>query len=266
MESQRQIIYLVSLGICGYAQVTKEAEQFLRTCNAILYLHPEPGVKEYLRGLCPVIKDLYGFYAEGKMRDLTYCEMAEAVISAAQINAPVAFTTYGHVGVYCKPSQLIRTKARKLGMAVKMLPGVSAFDTLFVDLEFDPCEDGLQAFEATDLIQRKRSLQPDVALFVWQPGVVGSALFTRHQADPNEVLRLKLHLLDFYPAEHIVTVVTSAMNPIVAPKITTVRLCDLESIGERMHASSTLYVPAVKARSAGDSDSQSINGSAHQLV
>lgn len=239
-------IYLVSLGIRGYLQITKEAEQVLALCKEVLYVHPEPGVDDFLRTLCPNLTDLYKFYAEGKKRNATYREMADAVISAAQTNAPVAFTTYGHVGVYCKPAQLIRATAQAMDMGVKMLPGVSAFDTLFADLGFDPCENGLQAFEASDIVQRQRPLHPDVALLVWQPGVVGSAVFTREQADPNQVLRLKAHLMQFFPADHLVTVATSAMNPIVAAKLTTVRLCDLESVGEQMHASSTLYVPAVE--------------------
>jgi uncharacterized protein YabN with tetrapyrrole methylase and pyrophosphatase domain len=238
-------IYLVSLGICGYLQITKEAEQVLGMCKEVLYIHPEPGVNDFLRTLCPNLTDLYKFYAEGKQRNTTYREMAEAVIISAQTNAPIAFTTYGHVGVYCKPAQLIRTRAEGMGMSVKMLPGVSAFDTLFADLAFDPCENGLQAFEASDVVQRQRPLHPDVALLIWQPGVVGSSVFTRQQADPNEVMRLKSHLMKYFPADHIVTVATSAMNPIVAPKLTTIALGELERVGERMHASSTLYVPAI---------------------
>lgn len=61
----------------------------------------------------------------------------------------------------------------------------------------------------------------------------------------SEVLRLKNHLLKFWPADHLVTIATSAMNPVVAAKLTTVPLGELESVGKLMHASCTLFVPAV---------------------
>lgn len=134
---------------------------------------------EYLRTLSPIVTDLYPLYDEGKLPNVTYTEMANAVIAAAQEHPPVAFSTYGHVGVYCKPSQIICEQAPKLGLGVKMLPGVSAFDTLFADCGFDPCQDGLIAFEATDVLRRQRQLYADVATLIWQPGVVGSAVFTR---------------------------------------------------------------------------------------
>src|SRR3990172_12870888 len=116
----RNDIFLVSLGICGYSQITREAVQYLELCRRVFFVHPEPLVEEYLRSLCPSVIDLYGAYAEGKPRSETYHEMASAVVSAAQQNPPVAFSTYGHVAVYCKPTEIIRTEARRLGLGVKV--------------------------------------------------------------------------------------------------------------------------------------------------
>ena len=53
-----------------------------------------------------------------------------------------------------------------------MLAGVSSLDTMFIDLDLDPAYDGLQMYEATDLLVKQRPLQPDVPCLLWQVGAV----------------------------------------------------------------------------------------------
>ena len=71
-------------------------------------------------------------------------------------NPPVCLATYGHPWVYCYPTTLITRAAPLLGLRVEVFPGVSPFDTLLVDLGMDIALDGIQMYEATDLLLRRR--------------------------------------------------------------------------------------------------------------
>ena len=55
----------------------------------------------------------------------------------------------------------------------KMLPGISAEDYMFADLEFDPCVYGCMTCEATEFLLRNRSLNPSTHNIIWQVGSVG---------------------------------------------------------------------------------------------
>ena len=105
--------------------------------------------------------------------------MAAEVVSAAVADPPVCLATYGHPWVYCYPTTLITRAAPLLGLHVEVFPGVSAFDTLLVDLGMDIADNGIQMYEATDLLLRRRPIQNDVNCVIWQPTVVGDPDLSR---------------------------------------------------------------------------------------
>lgn len=80
---------------------------------------------------------------------------------------------YGHPGVFVSPSHRALAIARSEGYKAKMLPGVSAEDYLFADLEFDPSVHGCATFEATELLIREKPLNPMMHNIIWQVGAVG---------------------------------------------------------------------------------------------
>ena len=69
----------------------------------------------------------------------------------------MCLATYGHPWVYCYPTTLITRAAPLLGLHVEVFPGVSSFDTLLVDLGTDIALNGIQMYEATDLLLRQAS-------------------------------------------------------------------------------------------------------------
>ena len=80
---------------------------------------------------------------------------------------------YGHPGVFVSPSHRALALARSEGYKAKMLPGISAEDYMFADLEFDPCVYGCMTCEATEFLLRNRSLNPSTHNIIWQVGSVG---------------------------------------------------------------------------------------------
>lgn len=80
---------------------------------------------------------------------------------------------YGHPGVFVSPSHRTIDIAHREGYTAKMLPGVSAEDCLFADLNIDPSVPGCMTYEATDLLIRKKPLNPASHLIIFQVGCVG---------------------------------------------------------------------------------------------
>lgn len=238
-------IYLVGLGIVSTLQITRETEQTLRLCKEVFFLHSEPSiVHKYIRELCPDVTDLHSLYEVNVQREKAYYKMVETVIDAAKKNPPVALALYGNPVVFVTPTQLIMEIADKLGLKVKMLPGISAFDCMLVDLDVDPSQ-GTLIYEANDMLLHKRELHPDMHCFIWQVGGVESETYSTAINLPSRFLRLKKYLLQYYPQEHEGVIITCATNPAVDAKLTRVKLGELETEPVQMHAGATLYIPPV---------------------
>lgn len=259
-------IYIAGLGIRSVAQVTRETEHAFRRCRAILFVDGGIATEDWLRTLCPVVRPLYGeSYAEGGARRAAYRHMAAEVIGAALDTAPVAFAMHGHAIVGAAAPQLIKRAADALGLSVEVLPGISAADCLFADLMFDPVAKGVQMYEATDLLLRRRPLQPDVPLILWQVGTVESCLHTAHAARPERFARLTAYLLTFYPADHPATAVFSSPHPLAPSAIDSFPLSDLGARAAHLHAGTTLFVPPHGERPITDTELLALLESAAHL-
>jgi hypothetical protein len=60
-----------------------------------------------------------------------------------------------------------------------MRPGISALDCLIADVGFDPGLPGMLTYEATDMLLRRRRLDPTLHAVIWQVGVVGELGYNR---------------------------------------------------------------------------------------
>lgn len=245
-------IGIVGTGIVGSHQLTREAEEVIRRSNHTFVIASGYGITEYVESLCPRVTDLGHLYEPGMNRAPTYHRMAAAVVSAAQVEAPVCLATYGHPWVYCYPTTLICRAAPRLGFHVEVFAGISALDTLLVDLATDIAGNGLQMYEATDLLLRRRPLQNDVDCVIWQPTVAGDPTcptgpYTVEQFEP-----LQDYLLGFYPGDHEVKLVTSKTYPLVRSSVQVLHLDELAATLEGEPGVGTLYIPGVGARPVED--------------
>lgn len=247
-------IGIVGTGIVGSHQLTREAEEVVRRSRHTFVVVSGSGILEYIETLCPRVTDLSRLYEPGLNRLPTYHRMATEVISAALAEAPVCLAVYGHPWVYCYPTALIHQVAPLLGLHVEVFAGVSAFDTLLVDLGTDIAQSGIQMYEATDLLLRRRPLQNDVACVIWQPTVTGdptcpAGAYTAQQFEP-----LRDHLLRFYPADHEVKLVTSKNHPLIRSTVQRLRLAELPSALEGTPGIGTLFIPALVERPIEDAE------------
>ncbi len=246
-------IYIVGLGVLNVDQITRETERVLRESNEVLYVDTGVATRAYLEGLCPRVTSLFETsYEEDAHRLSAYHHMAARVVDAAMDHPPVTFAMHGHPTVGAYAPFLIRDMAGLLNLDVLVLPGVSAMDCLFAELMVDPCVGGLQMVEATDLLLRRRPLQPDVPALIWQIGCVETSLHTARISKPERFERLRAHLLRFYPAEHQATAVYSTPHPLMPSTIHRFALADLGAHAHLLHAGFTLFLPAVHERPIED--------------
>jgi precorrin-3B methylase len=248
-------LWIAGLGLQTATQVTREVEQAIRAAREVLYLDTGVATRAFLEGLCPRVSSLYDeSYADEGARVTAYQHMAARVVDAALDHPPVMFAIHGHPLVAAHPPFLVLELAKALDLRVEVLPGISAMDALFADLRLDPVVHGIQMYEATDLLLRRRPLQPDVPAIIWQIGPIETCLHSARVSRPERFDRFVRHLRQFYPARHEVAAVYSSPHPLLPPDILRFALEDMGQHAHRIHAGFTLYVPPTGARTLQDFD------------
>ena len=248
-------LWIAGLGVRAVNQVTREVERALRASREVLYLDAGVATKPYLEGLCPQVTSLYGqSYSEDRPRLNAYEHMAICVIQAALEHPPVTFAIHGHPLVAAHAPFLVLEMAKALDLQVDILPGISALDALLADLRLDPVVHGLQMYEATDLLLRRRPLQNDVPAIIWQIGPLETGLHSQRISRPERFSRFIAHLRQFYPAQHQVVAIYCSPHPLMPPAILPFALEDMGRHAEQIHSGFTLYVPPAVGRSVQDCD------------
>ena len=161
------------------------------------------------------------------------------------------------MGIRWSPSHapfLVLEMAKALDLQVEILPGISALDALLADLRLDPVVHGLQMYEATDLLLRRRPLQNDVPAIIWQIGPLETGLHSQRISRPERFSRFIAHLRQFYPAQHQVVAIYCSPHPLMPPAILPFALEDMGRHAEQIHSGFTLYVPPAVGRSVQDCD------------
>ncbi|OAX34110.1 hypothetical protein K503DRAFT_835106, partial [Rhizopogon vinicolor AM-OR11-026] len=183
------------------------------------------------------------FYNKNKSRYDSYIlQMCEVMLRAVRAGHDVLGVLYGHPGVFISPSHRAIAVAREEDYKAKMLPGISAEDYMFADLEFDPSQQSCNTYEATELLLRDRPLDPAIQHIIWQVGSVGVI--------DIEFEKSKFHLLvdrlekDFGP-DHKVVHYIGAVLPQSTTTMDTFTISDLskEDVAKQFRTISTLYIP-----------------------
>ncbi|MEP3199165.1 MAG: SAM-dependent methyltransferase [Lentilitoribacter sp.] len=236
-------IYIVGIGIKWKQHITFEVDEILGKCNEIFYIEKSPTIRDYFLEKTSLVTDLTELYEENADREETYNQMAMKVISAATEHQPVALALYGHPTVFAYPPFLIKEMASHLDLSVKFLPGISAMDTLFCDLAIDPSVNGLQLLEATDLLLRRRSLDPTKATLIWQIGSLGTSLFSTAESLPERFKPIQKYLTEYFPPDHPVFSVFTSPHPGLRSQIYEFKLEEMIDFAPVLHSAVTIYIP-----------------------
>lgn len=249
LHSNSYEIFIVGTGVIPGLHLTREAEAAIKASKEVLFVDKSFGITELLSSLCSRITDLHAAsYREGESRLDAYRNMSSLVINAALDHPPVTFALYGHPLVYALPPFMVIAAAEALGLKVKVLPGISSLDTMFADLRFDPCTQGVQMYEATDILLRKRPIQPDVPCFLWQVGTVGSRLYSEKSSKPERFAEIRKYLLKIYPGDHKMVAIYSSSIPLAPPTLVEFTLDTMEDKAADLHQGVTVFIPPKMTR------------------
>jgi uncharacterized protein YabN with tetrapyrrole methylase and pyrophosphatase domain len=247
-------VAIVGLGISSVHQLTREAEETIRRCDRVFVADHAPGAVDYLKGLNSRTMDLTARFSAEAHRLTTYRNISAEIVAAALEKSPVCFATYGHPKMYSYPTILIERAASILDLKIMLLPGISFLDTLLIDLDLDPGFDGLQLYEATDLLVRDRPLQPDVACVIAQAPVVLEPRLKGGMPGRSNLEKLQAHLLKFYPPNHEFVIVISKTHPLASSVLQRARLGELAKVLAKASHSGTLYIPPIHRREIADQE------------
>jgi uncharacterized protein YabN with tetrapyrrole methylase and pyrophosphatase domain len=246
-------ITIVGLGILNVDHITHEAERAIRAAKEVFYLDTGVATRSYLEGLSPKVTPLFETsYSEGGHRLKAYHQMAASVLAAALEHQPVCFALQGHPVVGATAPALVKRLAPLLDLEVVVLPGISAMDCIFAELMLDPVVEGLQNYEATDLLLRRRQLQNDVPLLIWQVGTLESRMHSRKISKPERFYRFRDYLRQFYPPDHPVAAIYAAPHPLMTTRLEWFPLAKIAEKAEDLHLGATLYLPPANHRPVQD--------------
>ena len=253
---------VVGTGFQVAGQVTPEALASIEQADRLLFLVAEPATRRWLETRHPRAQSLQDAFWEGRQRPEAYAEVVERILEPVRAGERVCAAFYGHPGVFVHPSHEAVRRARQEGMAAAMLPGISAEDCLFAELEVDPALHGCQSFEATDFLVRHRHADPAAALVLWQIGALGVTTYsTQPLWNAGGLALLVRELRRTYPATHPVIVYEASLYPVCDSLVQRVPLADIERT--RVSTYSTLYVPPLR-RAPIDADMVARLGLAHE--
>jgi len=248
-------LWIAGLGLQTGTQVTREVEAAIRASREVLFLDTGVATRAFLEERCPRVTSLYEeSYSEDGSRVNAYEHMAARVIDAALDHPPVTFAIHGHPLVAVTAPFLILKAARALDLKVMVLPGISAIDTIMADLRIDPVIHGIQMYEATDLLLRRRPLMPDVPAILWQVGPLETCLHSMRVSVPERYSRFIQHLRQYYPPGHEVVAIYCAPHALMPPTILRFAIEEMGDHAHEIHAGFTLYVPPSSSRPIQDGE------------
>jgi hypothetical protein len=236
---------VVGTGIRIIGQMTIESIAWIRMAEKVFYLAYDPVAGKVITGLNPNAESLAGFYAEGKVRRKSLSEMVGHVMECVHSGARVCLVFYGHPGVFCWVGHEAIRQARAAGYKARMLPGISAEDCLFADLNLDPGTHGCQSYEATDFLNYRPKIDPASLLILWQIGATGDRTYTAKEYKNSGLPTLLKRLRRTYGPDHEVIVYVAPIYWAAEPHIEHVPLGQLDK--SRLFSSSTLCIPPVRS-------------------
>ena len=242
-EGKKGSLLVLGSGIQGVS-FPMGSEPFIRMADKVFYTVSNPPTQVWLHTMRPDAFDLYVLYDDSKPRYYTYVQMSEAILHYVRKGLKVVTVFYGHPGIFVFSTHRSIEIARREGHYAVMMPGISALDCLCADLGVDPAFPGMQTFEATDLLVRKRSIDIGTHLVLWQVGLIGDTGYRRKGFINDKFPILVEYLMEYYGPEHELTHYIAARHPTFEPTMAVHKMKELlePRVRATFTAISTFYI------------------------
>ena len=247
IESERSpkktgALLVVGTGIQWGGQTTLAAQRAIQRADRVLFAVADPWAARWIRTLNRNSESL-PYPRDGRARRTIYREMTEKIVSVLQQGGNLCVAFYGSPALLARSAHSAIREARKAGYSAAMLPGVSSLDCLGADMGVDLGEQGVQIFEATDFLLRRRTIDVHAHLVLCQIALIGNA--GTFDGDPRRIeyaLRLlRNRLLETFPATHSAYLYEAPAHPASQTRIERITVHQLADASVR--EISTLCVP-----------------------
>lgn len=253
----RNKLVLVGSGIKTLAHLTQEAHTYIEKADFVLYLLNEPVLEKYIKKLNPNHESLEPYYFNHTLRSDAYTEISNHILSKASEYQFLTVILYGHPTVFTSPGLTALKKAKTLGYETLILPGVSAEDCLFADLEINPGNEGCISFEATEFLLKERILDPYSHVLLWQVAMLGNLKQATNYQSTKALAALLNKLLNYYSPQQELFIYEAAIYPGMNPKVEKIRLENLPT--GNFSTLSTLYIPPKSRAPVDDKTLRELN-------
>jgi len=136
------------------------------------------------------------FYEQAEDFAGVYENIVRYLLAEVRQSAQLAYCVPGHPLVAETTVSRLLQCCKAEGIGVRILPAMSFLDAIYAELQIDPTRGGLQILDALELDQTR--INPGQGLLLLQ-------VYNRLVASET-----KLTLMDYYPDEHLVTVIRGA--------------------------------------------------------
>jgi uncharacterized protein YabN with tetrapyrrole methylase and pyrophosphatase domain len=235
-------IYVVGIGIRGLDQISQEALWALRSCRKIFH---QTDQHQQLAKINPHVIDLAPLYWTNEEQIEVYERLADLIGREVENGPGVASVIYGHPLFFDDIHADLLRRSKRRGWRCEVLPGISSLDTLSIDLNIDYGE-GLQVHEASDLVERKQTLNPRIHTLIFQIAEFNSYLTC--DTPSTEVGRfrpMERYLKKFFPADHPIIIAFSDDGDGTGTFLLKSRINKLDSLRRKIFLGTTLYIPPI---------------------
>lgn len=241
----KEDIIIVGIGPGRWDQLTLEVYDILSHARKVyLRYHFHPAFEMLKQKGVNVVNLDYLYIIKGITYGEVYSIMAEIIIRDAKSSGSIVFAVPGNPFVLEDTTSLIIKEARKQGLSVKVVEGMSFLENMFVELKLN-LNQGLRIVNPVKLLKEgKRGISPETPCIIFSPTLPPSSQPTAK----GEVVfdKIRDYLLSIYPPQHKVFLVKTTETPPYKNRILSCRLSELNKKKEFINDLTSLYIPALK--------------------
>ncbi len=235
---------ILGTGIEVVSHITFESLDKIKKAAKLFYLVNDKILEEWLLRQNPGGISLAHHYKTNLDREKIYSNITSEVSGEVIAGNCVTLVFYGHPCVFVRPMRLLINALEPKGHQVKILPAVSALDALLADLKAPLSTEGLQNYEATDLVLYERHLDPRSPLVIWQAGTFANIKVSSELGlgtNQKKLIFFINYLQRFYDGKHTIMIYDGSIYPGYKPEIKSICIKDLNC--NVLTPTSTLYIP-----------------------
>jgi len=227
-------IIIIGLGPGSPGNVTEEARRYLTGNNPVYFRTLKHPAARFFAGIRNDSVSFDRLYTKSNNFEEVYRSITKKLLLSAQNKKTICYAVPGHPSVGEATVDRLRRIAPKLGLKVEIVAGLSFLEPVMNLLKIDLL-DGVTVYDALVIDNLKEPCRTHFILAQVYNRVIAS--------------RVKLKLLDLYPAHYPVTIITAAGMPREETK--TFHLSDIDRQDSFNHYT-TLYLHPFKASGMGE--------------